>query len=188
MPLCQDLVPPFAFLIRKFCVNLSIKYDYSSSHILSTWIQGEEFRITKKIVSEFFRVPLVHNPTYPYNTSPLVDDVMSLLYGILVTWCKEPIIHSHKLTKFHYMLFRIAVHNIFPFSYVHTIPIDRCVFVYALSTDGSICFPTLFIQTIIEAHTSKSKKHALYFLVLPLILYSTLHPQEPLLFGSEMHR
>ena len=32
--------------------NLSIESDYLGSHILSTWIQGEEFRITKKIVYE----------------------------------------------------------------------------------------------------------------------------------------
>ena len=48
---------------------------------------------------------------------------------------------------------------------MHTIPIDRCIFLYALITDGSICNPSLFIQTIVEVHRSKSRKHSLYFLV-----------------------
>ena len=84
LPLCQDLVPPSTLLIREFYANLSIKSDYSGSHILFTWIWGEEFRITKKIVSKALRVPLVCNPTYPYNSSPPIDDVMSLL-------CSKPV-------------------------------------------------------------------------------------------------
>ena len=115
---------------------------------MSTWIRCEEFRIAKKIVSEAFHVPLVRNPIYPYNPSPPIDDVMALRCGKPVTWGKEPRIHSCELTEFLDMLFRIVVHNIFPISHVHTIPIDRCVFTYALSTNGSICFPSLFIQTI----------------------------------------
>ena len=61
------------------------------------------------------------------------------------------------------MLIRIACHNIFPISNVHTIPIDRCVFLYALIIDGSICFPSLFIQTTVEVHRNKSRKHCLLF-------------------------
>ena len=155
--MCQNLVSPPALLIREFSANLSIESDYSGSHILSTWIQGEEFRITKKIVSEAPHVLLVHDPTYPYNPSPHIDDVMSLLCGKPITWGSEPIIHSREITKYLYMLFRIVVHNIFPISHVHTIPLDRCVFVHALSTNGFIYFPSLFIQTIVEAHGSKSK-------------------------------
>ena len=72
---------------------------------------------------------------------------MTLFYGKPVTCGKEPRIHSRELIEFHYMMVRIAVHNLFPISHVHTNPIDRCVFVYALSNDGSTCFPSLFIQT-----------------------------------------
>ena len=61
------------------------------------------------------------------------------------------------------MLFRIACYNIFPISYVCTIPIDKCVFLYATSINGCIYFPSLFIQTIIKAHRSKSRKHRLFF-------------------------
>ena len=130
-------------------MNLSIESDYSVSHILCTWIQGEEFSITKKIVSEALHVPLVRDPTYPYDPSPPIDDVMSLLCGKPVTWGTEPIIHSLELTEFHYMLFRIVVHNIFPIFHVHTIPIDRCVFVYSLRCGldlevSHLCFFSLF--------------------------------------------
>ena len=75
---------------------------------MSTWIRGGEFRITKKILSKALHVPLVPDPTYSYNPSPYIDDVMSLLCGKLVTWDSEPIIHSREIIEFHYMLFRIA--------------------------------------------------------------------------------
>ena len=61
------------------------------------------------------------------------------------------------------MLFRIVCHNIFPISHVHTILINRCIFLYVLSTDGSIYFPSLFIQTIIVVHRSKSRKYCFFF-------------------------
>ena len=43
-------------------------------------------RITKKIVSKALHVPLVCNPTYLYNSSPSIDDVMSLLCSNPITW------------------------------------------------------------------------------------------------------
>ena len=64
------------------------------------------------------------------------------------------------------MLFRIVCHNIFPISHVHTILINRCIFLYVLSTDGSIYFPSLFIQTIIVVHRSKSRKCCFFFPIL----------------------
>ena len=48
-------------------------------------------------------------------------------------------------------------HNIYPISHVHIVPIDRCAFLYALITNGSMCFPFLFIQTIVDISRSKSK-------------------------------
>lgn len=104
---------------------------------------------------------LVSRPTHPYTKTPHIDDVMTLLCGRTITWGNEPRLSSHELTEFNYMLFRITCHNIFPISHVHTI--DRCVFLYAFSIDGSICFPSLFIQTIVEVHRSKSRKHHLFF-------------------------
>ena len=84
--LCQGLVPPPIVLIREFYVNFSIESNYLGSHILFTWICGEVLRITKKIVSKALHVPLVCNPTYLYNSSPSIDDVMSLLCSNPITW------------------------------------------------------------------------------------------------------
>ena len=44
-----------------------------------------------------------------------------------------------------------------------TIPIDRCIFLYALITSDSMCFPSLFIQTIVEVHRNNAKNQRLYF-------------------------
>ena len=87
---------------------------------------------------------------------------MSLLCGRFVSWGTEPRLNSYELTKHNYM-FRIACHNIFPISHVHTIPVDRCIFLYVYNTDGSICFSSLFIQAIVAVHRSKCRKHSLFF-------------------------
>ena len=84
--------------------------------------------VPKKIVFEALSMPLVHRPTYPFTVSPHLDDVMSLLCGRSISWGSKPRLHSHELTKLNYMIFRIACHNIFPISHVHTIPIYRCIF------------------------------------------------------------
>ena len=68
-------------------------------------------------------------------------------------------------------MFRIACHNIFPISHIHTIPLDRCAFLYAFITDRSMCFPSLFIQTIVDVYRSKSKVHKLFF---PVFIYRVL--------------
>ena len=56
-------------------------------------------------------------------------------------------------------------YNIFPISHIHTIPIDKCVFLYAFLTDGPVYFPSRFIQTIVEVFRSTSIAHKLFFLV-----------------------
>ena len=83
-------------------------------------------------------VPLVQRLTYPYTKSPPLDDVVSLLYGRPIIWGSEPRLHSHELTKLTYLMFRIACYNIFPISHVHIIPIDRCIFPYALIIGASM--------------------------------------------------
>ena len=42
-------------------------------------------------------------------------------------------------------------------------PIDTCTFVYAFVTDDSMCFPSMFIQTIVDISRSKSKSQKLFF-------------------------
>ena len=46
---------------------------------------------------------------------------------------------------------------------MHTIPIERCAFLYALVTDAPMSFPHLFIRSLVEVHRSSSSTHALFF-------------------------
>ena len=130
---------------------------------MTTWIRGKEFRINRRVVSEALGVPLVRKPTYPYAKSPPINDVMSLLCGRAITWGSKLRINSCEFTKLNYLYLRIVCHNIYPISHVHTIPLDRCAFLYAFITDGSMCFPSLFIQNIVEIYRSKSKAQKLFF-------------------------
>ena len=100
LPLHHDLIPPPVALIKEFYSNLSIQSDSSGGYILISWIWGEEFKITKQIVSEVLGVPLVCRPTYPYSESPLIDDVMTLLCRRFVTWGTEQRLNSYKLIEY----------------------------------------------------------------------------------------
>ena len=62
-------------------------------------------------------------------------------------------------------------HNIYPISHVHTVPIERCAFLYALVTEGSMCFLSIFIQTIVDIYRSTSKAQKLFF---PMYIYRIL--------------
>ena len=165
LPIYTGLKSPFVAIIREFYSNVFFHSTISDGHFLTTWVQGEEYQITMKVVANALSVPLVNHPTYLYFESPSLDDVMSLLCGKTITWDSKPILDSHELTEANYLLFRIACHNIFPISHVHTIPIDRCIFLYAPITSASIYLPSLFIQTIVEVHKNTSKKQRLFFLV-----------------------
>ena len=149
--------PPPTALIREFYSNLSVYFEVTDGHYLTSWIRGQEFIILKQTVSEALSVPLVHKPTYPYTEFLLVDDIMSLLCGCPISWGIEPRINSCEFTKLNSLYLRISCHNIYPISHVHTVPIDRCAFLYAFVTDGSMCFPSMFIQTIVDITRSKSK-------------------------------
>ena len=168
LSLCSNFVHPPAALIREFYSNISIHSDDSGGHYLTTWIRGEEFQITKKVVSDALNVPLVRRPTYPYTESPPIDDVMSLLYGRSVTWGFGPRINLSEFIELNYVFFRMVCYNIFPISHIHTIPIDRFVFLYAFLINGSMCFPSLFIQIIVEVFRSIFKAHKLFF---PVFIY-----------------
>ena len=139
--------------------------DIWYGHRLTSWIRGVCFTITTDDVSNALYVPIICRPTYPYSETPRIDDVMDVLCGRSVTQGFDPSISSSELTELSYIFFRIACHNIFPISHVHTIPTDRCFFLYALVTNSSICFPYLFIETIAEVRRSKYKRHGLFFLV-----------------------
>ena len=165
LSLCTNIQPPPADLIREFYSNLSVHEDLVG-HKVSSSIRGVPFTITRERVSKALDVPIICRPTYPYTMSPHVDDVMDVLCGRSVTRGSDRSISSSELTELNYIFFRIACHNIFPISHIHTIPIHRCFFLYALVTNSSICFPSLFIETIVEVRRSKYKRHGLFFPVL----------------------
>ena len=97
---------------------------------------------------------------------------MSLLCDRLVSWRSKPRINSCEFTELNYLYLRISFHNIYPISHVHIVPIDRCSFLYALITNGFMCFPSLFIQTIVDIYRGKSKEQKLFF---PVYIYRVLN-------------
>ena len=75
----------------------------------------------------------------------------------------DPRITSNELTEIHYIFFWISCNSIWPISHLHTIPLERCAFLYAPVTDAPISFPHLFICYLIEVHRSSTSAHALFF-------------------------
>ena len=102
---------------------------------------------------------------YPYSEIPPLDDIMSLIIGTYIRWSTDPCITSHELTELNYLFFHISCHSIWPISHLHTIPIKRCLFLYALMTDAPMSFPSLFISSLVEVHRSSAKSHGLFFLI-----------------------
>ena len=97
---------------------------------------------------------------------------MSLLCGCPISWGIEPRINSCELTELNSLYLRISCHNIYPISHVHTVPIDRCAFLYAFVTNGSMCFSSMFIQTIVDFSRSTSKSQKLFF---PMFVFRILN-------------
>ena len=155
--LCEVSDPPPAAFIREFYSNLYIYLEMTGGYYLTSRIRGQEFTINKQTVSEALEVPLVRKPTYPYTEFPSVNDIMLLFCGRPVSWGIEPRINSCEFIELNYLYLRISCHNIYPISQVHIVPIDRCAFLYALVSDGSMCFSFQFIQTIVDISRSKSK-------------------------------
>ena len=88
---------------------------------------------------------------------------MSYLNGTFIHWGSNPRITSHELTEIHYLFFQISCHSIWPISHLHTIPLERCAFLYALVTNAFMSFPHLFIRYLIKVHRSSSTAHGLIF-------------------------
>ena len=130
---------------------------------MRSWVQGVGYTITPSVVANALRVPGVQHPVYPYDESPPLDDIMSYITGSFIQWGSDPRITTAELTKIHYLFFRIVCHSFWPISHLHTIPLGRCAFLYALVIDAPISFPYLFIRSLIEVHRSSSTAHALFF-------------------------
>ena len=145
LPLVEIDYPPPTALIREFYSNLSC-HVYDSNTLVRSWIRGVEFTITPRVVVEALGVPVVRDANYPYDESPSLDVVMSYITGSSIQWGTDPRITSAELTETAYLLFRIACHFVWPISHFHTIPLERCVFLYAFASGASISFPHLFLQ------------------------------------------
>ena len=100
---------------------------------------------------------------YPYTKTPPLDDIISLLTSTSIIWSTDPRITSYELIELNYLFFQISCHSIWPISHLHTIPLERCGFLYALVKDAPINFPFLFINSLVEVHSSSAKSHDLFF-------------------------
>ena len=92
-------------------------------------------------------VSVVREPIYPYEESPPLDDIMSYITGSSIQWGFDPRIMSAELSETAHLFFRITCHSLWPISHLYTIPLDRCVFLYAFISGASISFPHLFIRS-----------------------------------------
>ena len=110
-------------------------------------------------------VPLVRQLVYPYTEVPPLDEVMSHITGTSIRWDSDPRITTNELTELNYFFFQIACHSLWFISHLHIIPIERCVFLYALVTYALMSFPTIFISTLVEVYRSNSKSHGLFYRV-----------------------
>ena len=122
-------------------------------------------------MADAFGVPVVKEPVYPYEESPPLNDVMSYITGSSIQWGSDPQIMSAELTETTYLFLRIACHSLWPISHLHTIPLERCVFLYALVSGASISFPHLFLRSLNEVHRSYAVAHAL---IHPIFIHKIL--------------
>ena len=116
-------------------------------------------------------VLIVNDPVYPYNKSPLIDVVMSHITGSSIQWGSNPWITSSTLSETTYLFLRVACHSLWPISHLHTIPLERCVFLYAFMSGASISFPHLFLRSLNEVHRSSAIGHAL---IHPIFIHRIL--------------
>ena len=122
-------------------------------------------------MADVLGVPVVSEPIYPYEESPPLDDVMSYITRSSIQWGSNPRITSVELTKTTYLFFRIAYHSLWPISHLHTIPLRRCVFLYALVSGVSISFPQLFLRSLNKVHKSSA---VAYTLIHPIFIHRIL--------------
>ena len=101
-----------------------------------------------------FGVPVVTDPVYPYDKLPPINEVMSHITGSSIQWGFDPRIMSSALSETAYLFLRVACHSLWPISHLHTIHLERCVFLYAFMSGASISFPHLFLGSLNEVHRS----------------------------------
>ena len=171
LPLLDVDHPPLIDLIREFYLDLFVHSNDSNTQYVKSWKQDKEYTITPTVVAFTLGVPKVQHPIYPYDESPLLDDIMSYLTGSSIQWGSYPRITSHELIEIHYLFFWISCHSIWLISHLHTIPLERCAFLYALVTDASMSFPHFFIRSLVKVHRSSSTAYGLFF---PIFIHRIL--------------
>ena len=162
--------PPSTALIREFFSNL-LCHIYDSNTVVRSWIRGIEFTIIPRVMAQALRVPVVTNPVYPYDESPPIDVVMSHITGSSIQWGSDPRITSSALSETAFLFLRVACHSLWPISYFHTIPLERCVFLYAIMSSVSISFLHLFLRSLNEVHRSSVIGHAF---IHPIFIHKIL--------------
>ena len=120
-------------------------------------------------MTEALGVPVVTDPVYPYDESPPIDEVMSHITGSSIQWGSNPRITSSALTETAYLFLRVACHSLWPISHLHTIPLERCVFLYTFMSGASISFPYLFLRFLNEVYRSSAIGHALIYILFSFI-------------------
>ena len=105
-----------------------------------------------------------------FETPPL-DVVMSYIIGSSIQWSSDPRITFSELSETAYLFLRVACHSLWPISHLHTIPLERCVFLYAFMSGAPINFPYLFLRSLNEVHTSSAVRHAL---IHPIFIHRIL--------------
>ena len=124
-----------------------------------------------RVVGEALGVLVVSDPVYPYDESPPIDDVMSHITGSSIQWGSNSRITSSTLSETAYLCLRVACHSLWLISHLHTIPLERCVFLYAFMSGASIIFPHLFLRSLNEVHRSSAIRHALIY---PIFIHKIL--------------
>ena len=162
--------PPPTALIREFFLNLSC-HVYDSNTLVRSWIQGVKFTITPRVVAEALRVPVVTELVYPYAEFPPTDVVMSHITRSSIQWGSNPRITSFALSEIAYLFLRVACYSLWPISHLHTIPLERCVFLYAFMSGAFISFSHLFLRSLNEVHRSSAIRHAL---IHPIFIHRIL--------------
>ena len=122
-------------------------------------------------MSEALGVPVVREPVYPYVKAPQLDVVMLYITGSSIQWGFDPQITSSALSETAYLFLRVACHSLWPISHLHTIPLERCVFLYTFISSASISFPHLFLRSLNEVHRSSLVGHAL---IHPIFIHRIL--------------
>ena len=162
--------PPPTALIREFFSNLSC-HIYDSNTVVKSWIRGVEFTITPRVVAQTLGIPVVSDPVYPYDESPPINVVMSHITRSSIQWGSDPRITSSALSETAYLFLRVACHSLWPISHLHTIPLERCVFLYVFMSSASISFLHLFLRSLNEVHRCSTIGHAL---IHPIFIHRIL--------------